>query len=100
MPKPPLPATKVTPQGVTVGDILIPWLTLQDALLAAAELCREGTRAHSDLVQAAVSHIPHVIREVTEQAAEDAAFTAPAAPPAKPTKRPVTDIRDRVYFAR
>ena len=56
----------VTPDGVTLDGKTIPWLDLQESLLAAAEFCHEGSRSYSDLIQSADDHIPRVIRKVTQ----------------------------------
>lgn len=56
----------ISPAGITVTGQLIAWETLSDAVYAASQCCREGSRKHDDLYQAAVDYIPSLKRRADE----------------------------------
>jgi hypothetical protein len=59
-------------QGVYVNGKLMYWADLIDALYAASQCCREGSKRHDDLFQSAYSYLPSLVNQFQSDDPEDA----------------------------
>jgi hypothetical protein len=58
-------------QGVYANGKLMYWDDLIAALYAASQCCREGSRQHDDLFQAAADYLPSLKRQARSDDPED-----------------------------